>query len=158
VLRIAALLLVVAALGRYAGAADGERTPLPPPGPGEIRSLSCIQLGNFPYDPQLGGHIPADVLALDGLHVKMRGTVTPWDLNGEKVVRFALTDGQSCCFGGPPRIQHVVVVSCPGGMDLALADGWVLVDGILHVHEDRSDGFTLSLFSLTATAVVATVK
>ena len=157
-LRIAALLLVSATLGRYASAADGDRTPLLPPSPGEIRSLSCIQIGNFPFDPHLGGHIPPDVLALDGLHVKMRGTVTPWDLSGDTVVRFALTDGQSCCFGGPPRIQHVVVVSFPAGMELSLADGWVVVEGVLGVHELRSDGITTSLFTLAASRVAATSK
>jgi len=139
-------------------AADGDRIPLAPARAGEVRAITSVQLGNFPYDPQIGGHIPADVLALDGLHVAMRGTVTPWDLDGEKVVRFALTDGQSCCFGGPPRIQHVVVVSYPAGMDVALADGWVIVEGVLGVHEARSNGFTTSLFTLNATRVTATSK
>jgi len=142
------------------GAATTARVPLAPPRPGERRELSCPQLGNFPYDPLVGGNIPQDVLALDGMQVRMRGTVTPWDLiaDNSSVLRFALTDGQSCCFGGPPRIQHVVVVNYPRGLDLALADGWVCVDGRLSVQEIRSDGLTQSLFSITASAVTASAR
>jgi len=136
-------------------AAPAARVPLAPPRPGERRELSCPQLGNFPYDPLVGGNIPQDVLALDGMAVRMRGTVTPWDLSddGSRALRFALTDGQSCCFGGPPRIQHVVVVHYARGLDLALADGWVCVDGRLSVTEIRSAGLTQSLFSIEASAV-----
>ncbi len=152
-----ALIMLLLGGGTLWGA-DAGRTPHPPPVAGEVRALTSIQLGNFPYDPMVGGSIPADVLALDGLHVRMKGTVTPWDLNGDKVARFALTDGQSCCFGGPPKIQHVVAVSYATGMDIALADGWISVEGILHVKEERSNGVTTSLFTLTAATVSATAK
>jgi len=149
------MVVVLGALGAVATASESGRTPLPAPRFGEIRDVTSTELGNFPYDPLLGGNIPADVLALSGLHVRLRGTVTPWDLDGEKVVRFALTDGQSCCFGGPPRIQHVVVVDFPAGMELTLADGWVRVEGVLMVKEVRSSGLTQSLFSVVASAVTA---
>ncbi len=152
-----ALLLVLLGGGALWGA-DAPRAPHPPPVTGEVRPLTSVQLGNFAYDPMIGGNIPADVLALEGLHVRMKGTVTPWDLDGDKVVRFALTDGQSCCFGGPPKIQHVVAVSYAKGMDIALADGWVAVEGVLHVKEQRSANVTTSLFTLTASAVSATSK
>jgi len=142
------------------GASGAARVPLAPPAAGERRELSCPQLGNFPYDPLVGGNIPQDVLALDGMQVRMRGTVTPWDLNADNssVLRFALTDGQSCCFGGPPRLQHVVVVSYARGLDLALADGWVCVDGRLSVREIRSAGLTQSLFSIEASAVTVSAR
>jgi hypothetical protein len=123
-----------------------------------LRELSPVQLGSFPYDPLLGGHIPDAVLALDGAQLRLHGTVTPWDLVADKVVRFALTDGQSCCFGGPPKIQHVVVVSFPAGMPLALSDGWISVEGRLGVKEERHDGFTSSIFTMAATAVSAYTK
>lgn len=138
-----------------AAVATPARLPHPPPRPGEVRVLRIPQLGNFPYDPHRGGTIPPDVLALTGLHVRMRGTVTPWDLDQDRVVRFALTDGQSCCFGGPPRLQHVVVVRYPPGMALALADGWVEVEGVLSVREERAEGMTTGIFSIDASRVVA---
>jgi len=161
---ILATLLLLLPLTSPAMAADGtagfERVPQAPPRPGERRELSCPQLGNFPYDPLVGGNIPQDVLALDGMQVRMRGTVTPWDLNADNssALRFALTDGQSCCFGGPPRIQHVVVVRYARGLDLALADGWVCVDGRLTVQEIRSAGLTQSIFSIEASAVTVSAR
>src|SRR4051812_3277781 len=78
-----------------------KRIPHPPPHPGEVRSLSIKQLGNFDYAPD-GGTIPSDVRALNGLTVRLQGYMIP-QLQTESVSRFLLVPSLfNCCFGKPP--------------------------------------------------------
>ena len=148
------VLIVILMIGVRAPsmAAEAARVPLPAPQAGTTLAVGIKQLGYFDYNPMQGGGIPADVLALSGSRVRMQGTITPWQ-QGECITAFALTDGEGCCFGRPPMIQHVIVVSYPAGLELAAATKRVTVEGILRVAEKKSDGWVTGLFTLEASSV-----
>ncbi len=130
-----------------------NRKPHEPPQPGEVRKLSIKQLGNFEYDPDKGGGIPADVSSLSGMVVRLRGYMIPID-QAENITEFALVpDLFACCFGQPPQIQHTVVVRTPKGKSVGYYPDEVFVEGKLLVQERKDEGFIVSLFELAASSV-----
>ena len=64
------------------------RTPHPKPTPGVAQEMAIKDLGNFDYDPEKGGNIPADVLAMDSSTIRLRGYMIPMD-QAESITRFA---------------------------------------------------------------------
>lgn len=138
---------------KSAGSLSQNRKPHAPLKKDEVRDLSIKDLGNFDYDPDLGGAIPDDVKALSGGTVRLRGFMIPLD-QARRVTRFALVpDLFACCFGQPPGLQHTIVVRCPPGMAVSYYPDEILVTGKLTVDEKLEDGFVVSLFEMEASSV-----
>lgn len=125
------------------------------PTPGDVVEYPIKELGNFDYDPTVGGGIPDDVKRLDGCHFKTSGYMIPLD-QAESISEFALVPSLfACCFGQPPQIQHTIVVHCPKDKAMAYFPDELTVEGTLHVKEDRDGGFIVSIFQMDATSVRA---
>lgn len=131
-----------------------ERRPLPPPEPGKVTEFESIHdLGNFEYDPERGGGIPADVLAYSEKPIRVRGYMIPMD-QAANITTFALVPSLfACCFGTPPQIQHTIVVRTPRGRAVSYYPDEIVVEGELKVVERKEDGFIISVFEMTASSV-----
>jgi hypothetical protein len=140
-------------------AVDGAVRKIHPlPAAGQAVELAIKELGNFDYDATNGGNIPADVLALEGCHIKTTGYMIPLD-QAERISQFALVPSLlSCCFGQPPQIQHTLVVTCPKDHALSYFPDELTVEGTLHVKEVRDSGFIVSIFQIDATSVRAAAQ
>ena len=143
-----------AAAAAPAGAPSAEqRKAHAAPKPGELRPMTIKDLGNFQYDQEKGGNIPADVKALTGMKVRLNGYMIPMD-QADKITKFALVpDLFSCCFGQPPQIQHSVTVTCPAGKAVNYYPDEIWVEGTLKVDEKKEDGFILSIFEVDVSSV-----
>ena len=123
------------------------------PAPGQTYELALQKLGNFNYDSEKGGNIPADVQALGGSTVKLHGYMIPID-QSEKITKFVLVPSLfACCFGQPPAIQHTVVVTCPAGKAVSYYPEQITVTGTLGVIERKDEGFITSIFEVTAASI-----
>jgi hypothetical protein len=123
------------------------------PPAGTTLEISIKELGNFDYDQEKGGNIPADVKALGGTKLRLRGYMIPMD-QAENITQFALVPSLfSCCFGQPPQIQHTVVVNCPKGKAVEYCPDEIVVEGNLSVDEKKDDGFIVSIFEIACTSV-----
>lgn len=132
---------------------NGPRTPHPAPVAGQTYTVALQKLGNFPFDAEKGGNIPADVRALSGSTVKLNGYMIPID-QSEKITKFVLVPSLfACCFGQPPSLQHTVMVSTPTGKAVSYFAEQIDVTGKLTVQERKEDGFILSIFELDATSI-----
>lgn len=130
-----------------------SRKALTPPKPGDVLELSIKELGNFEYDQEKGGNIPADVKGLAGSTVRLRGYMIPMD-QAENITQFALVpDLFACCFGQPPQVQHTVVSHCPKGKAVSYFADEILVEGKLKVEEKKDDGFIVSVFEVDISSV-----
>lgn len=146
-----------------AKSADTARTPHPAPKPGETLEISIKELGNFDYDAQNGSAIPDDVKALNGTTVRLTGFMIPMVQVGDQadhISKFALVPSlfQCCQLGGPPQIQHTVVVTCPKGKTIGYYPDEITVEGKLIVGEVKDDGFIVSIFAVETTTVKPTAK
>lgn len=137
--------------------APEERKPIPLPKAGETADFENIRdLGNFEYDAEHGGGIPADVKALNGARIRLKGFMIPMD-QAERISTFALVpDLFACCFGQPPQIQHTVVVKTPKGKSIAYYPDQIVIEGTLTVEEKKEEGFIVSVFEVLATSVKPT--
>jgi hypothetical protein len=143
-----------------AGASKGDipmdpetRRKHPAPAPGEVLQFSIKELGNFQYDEEKGGGIPADVKRLNGATIRLKGFMIPMD-QADHITQFALVPSLfACCYGQPPQIQHTVVVNCPKGKGVSYCADEIIVTGRLTVEEKRDDGYVISLFELGADSV-----
>src|SRR5687768_2270563 len=135
-----------------------ERKAHPAPTPGETRDVNVKELGNFEYDADKGGNIPADVKALSGMQIRVKGFMIPMD-QADSVTSFALVpDLFACCFGQPPQVQHMIVASCPPGKSVTYYPDELVVEGTLKVQEKKEDGFIISLFEMQVSSVKPTAK
>ena len=135
-----------------------QRIPHSKPQPGQVVSLQIKDLGNFEYDADKGGNIPADVLALNGATVRVSGFMIPID-QAENITSFALVPSLfACCFGQPPQVQHTVVCKAPAGKAVGYYPDELLVEGKLKVEEKRDEGFIVSVFEIDVTSVKPAVK
>jgi hypothetical protein len=129
------------------------RTPHPKPTPGVVQEMQIKDLGNFDYDAEKGGNLPADVLAMDGSQIRLPGFMIPMD-QAESITRFALVPSLfSCCYGQPPQIQHTIVVNIPKGKAVNYYPDQIIVQGTLHVREKKEDGFIVSIFDIDTSSV-----
>lgn len=129
------------------------RKPHKAPKPGEVLELTIKDLGNFDYDQEHGGNIPADVKALTGSKVRLRGFMIPMD-QAENITQFALVPSLfACCFGQPPQIQHTIVVTCPKGKAVGYCPDEIVVEGALKVQEKKDDGYIVSIFDMDVSSV-----
>ncbi len=147
-----------AAKGPDTQPAAAARTPHPAPKAGETIELAIKDLGNFNYDQEHGGQIPADVKQLAGAQLRLHGYMIPLD-QAENITQFALVPSLfACCYGQPPQIQHTIVVSCPKGKAVSYCPDEIVVEGKLNVQEKKDDGYVVSLFELTVNSVKAAPK
>ncbi|HET6252399.1 MAG TPA: DUF3299 domain-containing protein [Tepidisphaeraceae bacterium] len=129
------------------------RKPHPRPRPGEVLEMPIKELGNFEYDQEHGGNIPADVKALNGAKIRLRGFMIPMD-QAENITQFALVPSLfACCFGQPPQIQHTIVANCPKGKAVGYCPDEIIVEGTLKVEEKKDDGYIISIFELGVSSV-----
>jgi len=135
-------------------ATDPEtRKKHPQPKPGQVLEFNIKQLGNFEYDDEKGGKIPADVRGLNNAEVRLRGFMIPMD-QAENITQFALVPSLfACCFGQPPQIQHTIVVNCPKNKSLSYIPDEIVIQGRLKVQEKKDDGYVISIFELGADSV-----
>lgn len=134
------------------------RKPHPAPQSGLVRDLTIKELGNFEYDSEKGGNVPADVQALSGSKVRMSGFMIPMD-QAERITQFALVpDLFACCFGQPPQVQHTIVVNCPKGKAVSYYQDQIIVEGDLKVEEKKDEGYIISVFEITASSVRPAAK
>ena len=125
------------------------------PKAGQTLELSIKELGNFDFDQEKGGNIPADVKQLSGTPVRLRGFMIPMD-QADNITKFALVpDLFACCFGQPPQIQHMVVANCPQGKAVSYSPDEIVVEGKLNVEEKKDDGYIVSIFEVSVTSVKA---
>jgi hypothetical protein len=125
-----------------------QRKPHAPPKKGETRDLQIKDLGNFEYDADKGGNIPADVKALSGSSIRLHGFMIPID-QAEKITEFALVPSLfACCFGQPPQVQHTIVCKAPSGKSFAYYPDELIVEGTLLVEEKKDEGFIVSIFQV----------
>ena len=123
------------------------------PKAGEIVELTIKELGNFDYDQEHGGNIPADVKQLTGAKIQLRGFMIPMD-QAENITQFALVPSLfACCVGQPPQIQHTIVCDCPKGKAIGYCPDEIIIEGTLKVEEKKDDGYIVSIFSLGVTSV-----
>ena len=82
---------------------------------------------------------PADVLALSGSKVRLRGFMIPMD-SADRIAQFALVPSLfDCCFGAPPQLQHTVIVNCPPGKAVRYFQQEIEIEGTLKVEEKKED-------------------
>lgn len=134
--------------------APEERKPIVLPKEGETLTFENIKdLGNFEYDAEKGGGIPADVKAVSGKVIRLKGYMIPMD-QAESISNFALVPSLfDCCFGQPPQIQHTVIVRTPKGKAVSYYPDEIVIEGTLKVEEKKEDGFIISVFEVSATSV-----
>lgn len=126
-----------------------NRTPHEKPKPGEVRVFTVKELGNFEYDPEKGGPVPADVQALNGMKIRISGFMMPLE-QSEVITEFALVPSLgSCCYGQPPGVQHIITVHCPKNKPTSFSIDPVVVEGTLKVDVQREDNYTVSIFEIT---------
>jgi len=134
------------------------RTPHAAPKAGQVVELTIKDLGNFDFDVDRGGNIPADVMALSGATIRISGFMIPMD-QAENITQFALVPSLfACCFGQPPQIQHTVVVNCPKGKAVSYYPDEIVVEGVLKVEEKKDEGFIISIFEMEVGSVKPAVR
>jgi hypothetical protein len=140
-------------------AMGADRVPHPAPKLGETVICDIKDLGNFEYDAEKGGNIPADVMALNGCRFRTHGFMMPLD-QVENITDFAFVPSLfGCCFGQPPQVQHTILVHCAKGKSIAeYTSEELVVEGTLRVQEKKDDGFVISIFEIDATSVRAAPK
>lgn len=130
-----------------------QRKPHAPPQPGEVRDLTIQSLGNFEYDQESGGNIPADVKSLAGMKIRVHGYMIPMD-QADNITQFALVPSLfACCIGQPPQIQHTIVAACPKGKAVGYSPDELVVEGVLKVEEKKDEGYIISVFEMEVTSV-----
>ena len=134
------------------------RVPHPAPKPGEVLEMGIKDLGNFDYDADHGGNIPADVQQLSSHQIRLSGFMIPMD-QAANITQFALVPSLfACCFGQPPQIQHTIVVNCPKGKAVSYYPDEIVVQGTLTVAEKKDEGFIVSIFEVQADSVKPAAK
>jgi len=114
--------------------------------------MTIRRLGNFDYLKL--AVIPDDVRALDGMGVRLRGYIVP-TRQAVRATEFALVPTLgSCCYGQPPSIEHIVVITCSEGNHVDNGSTTeVVVKGTLRVGEVVQDGNTVALYRVTDASV-----
>jgi len=130
-----------------------KRKPHVRPNDGEFLDLGMKDLGNFEYDAEKGGNLPADVKALNGVKLRTRGFMIPLD-QADNISEFALVPSLfACCYGQPPQVQHTIVVHTPKGKAVGYFPDEIVVEGTLKVQEKKEDGLVVSVFEVDCTSV-----
>jgi hypothetical protein len=131
------------------------RVPHPAPVPGQMLDMTIKELGNFEFDPTADTDIPADVKALNGQKIRLRGFMIPLN-QAETITDFALVPSLvGCCFGQPPGVQHTITCKTLKGQAVAYTVDEIYVEGTVKINVQRDQGYTFSIFDLDVTSVKA---
>lgn len=101
--------------------------------------------------------IPDELMAIDGEDVVLVGFMVPFDIDRRGNVKsFALTVNQAfCCFGIPPAMNELVMVTMEEGKVAPFLNNIPLAAyGKLEVGEEIDEGYVLSVYRMTATEVI----
>ena len=109
-------------------------------------------LGGFEYKE--GMELPKAVTDLDGKEVGIAGYMMSLG-EFEDIHEFLLVESMwSCCFGIPPDVHQVLVVTIPDDQEgLELVTVPIVILGKLDVGEEVEDGWVTSVYRLTAETV-----
>jgi len=162
------VLFVAAAFGQTTQPASTQPASIPTsadkrirhkvPPAGTTLDISIKELGNFDYDQDKGGNIPADVKALSGSKLRLRGYMMIPASQSEKIMRFPLVPHLPDTGFGDPLVQEMIVVDCPKDKPFVYIPDEIVVEGTLSVEEKKDEGFIVSVFELAATSVRAAPK
>ncbi|HVT89581.1 MAG TPA: DUF3299 domain-containing protein [Tepidisphaeraceae bacterium] len=137
---------------------NNDRKPHPTPKDGQVLEMNIKDLGNFDFDADKGGNIPADVKQLSGHPIKLHGFMVPMD-QAANITQFALVpDLFACCFGQPPQLQHTIICNTPRGKAVSYYPDEIQVEGKLTVAEKKDEGFIVSIFQVDVSSVKPTPK
>jgi hypothetical protein len=118
---------------------------------GDLYSVDLRAMSDFSLD-QLNGRdedIPKPFRELDGKRVTLVGQMWSPTTSVGKVSRFDLVYSiNSCCFSGPPLVQHFVHATLPDASPAAMSRGYVNVTGRLHVGVERDSGGLTSVYRI----------
>ncbi len=115
--------------------------------------MTIKELGNFDFDPTADTTIPADVKALNGTKIKLRGFMIPLT-QAENITNFALVPSLvGCCFGQPPGVQHTITCRAAPDPAVPYTVDEVSVEGTLKINVQRDQGYTFSIFELEGVSV-----
>ncbi|HET6252401.1 MAG TPA: hypothetical protein VFE47_32240 [Tepidisphaeraceae bacterium] len=102
----------------------------------DLRTLGCFA---FNANTDGIGQVPARFRALDGQRIILQGVMYNLNVSRDKVKRFQFVYNiQTCCLGGPPKVQERVFAYCKPGEEVTYYDNRpVNLTGILHVKIER---------------------
>jgi hypothetical protein len=118
---------------------------------GDLLVVDLHAMSNFNLDQQSGRDtdIPQPYRELDGKRVELAGEIWAPDSAANLLNRFQLCYSiASCCFSGPPRIQHFVKATVMPGRDIEYTQGIVNVIGTLHVGVERAGDQVTSVYRM----------
>jgi hypothetical protein len=118
---------------------------------GDLYSVDLRAMSDFSLD-QLNGRdedIPKPFRELDGKRVTLVGQMWSPTAAVGSVSRFDLVYSiNSCCFSGPPLVQHFVHATTPASVPLTKSSSFVNVTGRLHVGVERDSGGLTSVYRI----------
>lgn len=131
-----------------------KRVPHKLPPAGATLDISLEELGNFDYDSEKGGGMPADVKALNGAKVRIHGYMVPMD-SAENIRKLDLVPYVWSSSSGPPAppMQNTIIVDCPQDKPVDYCPDEIIVEGTLNVEEKKEDGFIVSVFQIAGASV-----
>jgi hypothetical protein len=118
---------------------------------GALLVVDMKAMSDFNLDQSNGSttDIPRYYRDLDGKRVMLAGEMWLPDSASGPLGRFQLCYSiSSCCFNGPPKVQHFVKATVLPGHDVEYSQGIVNVVGTLHVGVERGDGLVKSVYRL----------
>lgn len=116
--------------------------------PDGVKEAPWSLLGGFTYEE--GMKLPKNVTDLQGAKVGLVGYMMTLE-EVEDIHEFLLVESLwSCCFGKPPEVHQVVVVTIPDKKGVDMTPAPLLLTGVLDVGERVEDGFVTSVYRLKA--------
>jgi hypothetical protein len=118
---------------------------------GDLLKVDMQAMSNFEMDQDSGvtGDIPQRYRQLDGKRVLLTGQMyEPYVADG-RIYKFTLCYSiTSCCFNGPPKVQHFVQATVLPGRDVEYSGDLVDVIGTLHVGVHSAAGHVQSVYRM----------
>lgn len=125
----------------------------------EATPVTLEQLASFPVEMGLREtpspaklEIPADIRALDGKRVTLKGYLIPLAIEGGRIRQAVLLrDLMSCCYGTIPALNSFVLIDCSEHSIAPTIETNVPVTvvGTLKVGEIREQNFLVGLYRLS---------
>jgi hypothetical protein len=118
---------------------------------GDLLVVNMKAMSNFNLDQSNGNttDIPLPYRQLDGKRVMLAGEMWVPTSSGGPLDQFQLVYSiNSCCFNGPPRVQHFVKATVEPGKQVEYSQGVVNVVGTLHVGVEREGGQIDSVYRM----------
>ena len=110
-------------------------------------------LGRFPFNSEHGTiqDVPSKFRLLDGQRIVTTGFMYSGTGAGLRVHDFEFVyNVQSCCFGGPPKVQERIFARCPDKKSILYTNDFRRLTGILHVkpETDPETGAVKSVYTM----------